>query len=272
MEWTSPDDKIYKKVLHPSPFGLKPFENSEVKLKFTDCPPDLELFNDTPLIIGENSGDVGRLLDICICTMGLNECATFTLNLGLEQICAVIELVDLKFNGYIYEWDAKKRYDLAERHNNHGSKYFSEKNHYEAAHKFTKALKLINSIPISVEPVPKTVDGVKVADINDFKEKLYNNLASCYFRVKLYDLVIPLCQKALAFNSNNVKALYKMGVAYAGERDFEKAQRALRKAITLEPLNKACAEHLGIVEEKLKEANGRSNDLMKKMMQMSLSK
>lgn len=265
-EWTSPDDKIFKKLVLPGKGGSKPYEGSIVKLNILECSEILEPFHNKTLTIGDNDGELGRMLDICITTMHLNERAKFTITVDLEQIVAVIELVEFEFNGFIFEWDAKKKYELTLMHKEKGTKLFDKKDHVEAAYRFNKALKILSSIPLDVECPPKTVDGIKVSEIKALKEKLYNNLSSCYFREKIYNMVIPLCIKVLEYNPENVKALYKIGVAYEADKDFEKAHEALSKAIIYDPENKACAEHLANVKTNLIQANLRVNDMMKKMI------
>ncbi|CAG9762181.1 unnamed protein product [Ceutorhynchus assimilis] len=264
-EWISPDDKVFKRLISLGEWGLKPFEYSIVKLNILDCPNELLLFNNVYVTLGDNDGELGRLLDICVCTMNLKEKAEFRITVGLEEVFAVIELVELEFRGFIFQWSAKQKFEMALMHKEKGAMFFAEKNQLEAGHRFNKALKLLCSIPINVQVTPEFIDNVSTEEIKLLKAKLYNNLSSCYFREKVYSLVIPLCLKVLASDCNNVKALYKLGVAYENDKNFEKAFEALSKAMELEPHNKACAEHLAIVNLNLKKANVKVNDMMKKM-------
>ncbi|KAL1512770.1 hypothetical protein ABEB36_002302 [Hypothenemus hampei] len=278
QEWTSPDDKIFKKILQPGDIGApKPYEGSTVKLNIIECPPLLAPFNNKTLVLGENDGDLGRLLDICVNTMHLGERALFTVIVDLKEVVATIELCELQFNGFIYEWDAKKKYQMALKYKEKGAKWFAEKNNYEAAHWFTKSLKIISSIPIPVgmteqDPQLEVIDEIPVRDIGKLKANLFNNLSSCYFKQQVYDLVIPLCQKVLAGDPNNVKALYKIGVAYESDKNFEKAYEALTKLLEIEPQNKACVEHLANINAHLQKAEIRVNEIMKKMFIGSIGK
>lgn len=273
MEFTSPDDKIHKKLLVAGQSsGPKPYDGSVIKLNITVCSEELVPYNLKTLIVGENDGDLGRLLDICVGTMYLNERSKFTITVGLQEVSGVIELIDLQFNGFIFEWDAKKRLELAQRHKDKGAEFFKERNNYEAAYRFAKALKLVCSIPIAAEDPPIAIDDVFLEDIHSMKEKLYNNLASCYFRGAQYHLVVPLCEKVLAFDGNNAKALYKIGVAYEQDRNYEKAFEALNKLNQLEPQNKACAERLVSVKANLKSSEEKVKNLMRKMIIGSIEK
>ncbi|KAF7281530.1 hypothetical protein GWI33_004566 [Rhynchophorus ferrugineus] len=204
--------------------------------------------------------------------MLLNEIAQFTIAIGLEDITAVIELVEFSFSGFIYQWSARKKMDLAIRHKEKGARHFNDRNHAEAAYRFTKAIKILCSIPIAVESKAELVDDVPRTDLRALTSKLYNNLSSCYFRENVYDLVSPLCQKVLEFEPNNVKALYKLGVAYKMDRDFDRALDALSKVIKIEPQNKACEHHLAEVRDELKKANAKMDDIMRKMFVGSINK
>ncbi|XP_030767728.1 FK506-binding protein-like [Sitophilus oryzae] len=272
-EWISPDDKIHKKVLVTGNRAFnKPFEESTFKLNISDCPKILDTFKNKTLTVGDSNGDLGRALDICVCTMHLNEKAQFTISLDLEQITAIIELIELDFQGFIYEWNAKKKIDIALKHKEKGTEFFNRKNQIEAAYRFTKALKILLSIPVDVQYPPEITDGIKQTELKALKGKLYNNLSSCYFREKVYKLAMPLCEKVLSIEPDNVKALYKIGVASEMEKDYDKAFSVLGKVMELEPRNKACAQHLASVKQYLKKADSRVNEMMRKMIRGSISK
>ncbi|KAJ8935385.1 hypothetical protein NQ314_012796 [Rhamnusium bicolor] len=156
------------------------------------------------------------------------------------------------------------------QHKEKGIKFFNAKDNKEAAFRFTKALKIVLSIPIDVEGTSSIVDGVSLIDINKLKGNLFNNLSSCYFRNQYWAMVINLCTKVLQFDRDNVKALYKIGVAYENDRNFEEAKAAFCRVLKLEPQNKACAEHLACVKSELKKADIKVNNMVKKMFSTAI--
>lgn len=263
--WVSPDGKIKKELIQQGKWSRKPVEGSQCTITIKESP----LLEDTNriVIIGDNDGELWRSIDTCLSTMCVGEQSKFHITVGDSTISFTLELVSLVFNGFIYEWGAKKIYDYAMHHKEKGIHFFKLKNNKEAAFRFIKGLKLISCIPIDVESSQDigNIDGLSLKDINYLKAKLYNNLSSCYLKSNCWENVIELCNKVLSFDSHNIKALYKLGVAYENDRNFEKALEVFTKVINLEPQNKASAEHLISVKGEMKKAEIKVNNMMKKM-------
>ncbi|KAJ8925964.1 hypothetical protein NQ315_009817 [Exocentrus adspersus] len=269
VAWTSPDGRIQKEILRDGKWGDKPSEGSQCTITITNS-PFLEQFTGTVVTVGDNDGVLWRTLDTCLGTMFVGEKSKFTLSLSDTSITLVLELVDLVFNGFIYNWDAKRKYELALHHKEKGNALFKAKDNIEAGYRFTKALKILLSIPIDVEEPPQSIDGVALSDIKKLESNLFNNLSSCYFRNQSWVMVIHLCTKVFNFDPGNVKALYKIGVAYQNDRNFEKAKDAFCKLLQLEPGNKAAAEQLDCVKEEMRREEVKVNNMMKKMFTAAL--
>nr|CAI5861680.1 unnamed protein product [Callosobruchus analis] len=262
--WTSPDSQIKKEVLTPGKSGDKPSEWCQCTITITECLQLPNITNKT-VRVGDSNGDLWRAIDIGLTTMCEKERAKFVIDLNDTTVSFVLELHDFKSSGLIYEWDASLKYEMAVHHKEKGKECFLQNNNKDAAFRFTKALKIILSVPIDVEGPPEVIDGITIENINRLKGTLFNNLATCFFKNQLWTMVIDLCNKVLSYDKDNVKALYKIGVAYENDRNFEKAYEALTKALELDPDNKASAEHLASVKEELKKAEDRVNNMMKKM-------
>lgn len=263
--WVSPDGKITKEVVVEGKRGQKPYENSSCQIKISDCNVDVEKYTSDEVIIGENDSTFGDLLDKTLMMMLEGEKAKVTFNFQ-EKISFILELVQFNSKGYIFEWTAQQKYELALHHKSKGNELFKT-SYVNASRRFGKALKILCSIPIAVQDPPEVVDDVKVQDLTLLKAVLYNNLASCYLKNGSYESVIDLCEKVLNVDANNVKALYKKGMAHIEENDFEKAHNCFQKVLQLEPENKAAAEKLCFVKAKVKESNAKVNAMIKKMFE-----
>lgn len=255
--------KFKKEVLKTGERGLKPYENTKCRVFITNCNIDVESYNKSEVIVGDNDSEFGRMLDKCLVTMNKGEQSRFTFYLKTE-ISLEVHMLDFESKGFIYQWDAKEKYDLAQYHKSQGVNLFKT-SYVDASHRFAKALKILCSIPIAAVDPPESIDGIPIVDIQQMKINLYSNLASCYLKIKDTETVIDLCNKVLAFDENNVKALYKRGVAYIEEREFEKAQDSLKTLVQIEPNNKAALERLAYVNTKVQEAIARVNAMVKKM-------
>lgn len=268
--WDSPDGKIRKKVVKSGEIGgLKPYQNSSCRILVSNCSvitENLCVNEENIVIVGENDSELGRLLDICLQTMVRGEVAEVTFRCELE-VQFLLQLLDFDSKGFIHDWRAGEKYNLALHHKSKGNELFND--HFvDASHRFGKALKILCSIPIAVQDPPETVDGINVKDIGTLKATLYNNLASCYLKNGNSELTLALCRKVLDIDDKNVKALYKCGVAYINEHDYDKAREMLKKALDIDPGNKAAKERLLFANLKFQEATDKVNVIIKKMFEV----
>lgn len=236
MEWTSPDKKIEKIVISRGVFSNKPTEGSECTLNINCTTEDLTKFS--KIVIGEETSDLGRLIEICVSTMFLNETSSFVIKLE-KNIALTITLNDLIFAGYLYQWSPKQKINYAIKRKEAGTNLFSNKEYRAAAYCFIKALKIICSIPIDSEKPKNDIETVKVQDIDSLKANLYNNLASCFLKKEKWTITISYCEKVFVYDKANVKALYKTGVSYFKDKNAEMSAKYFEKLLKYEQIGRA---------------------------------
>lgn len=261
--WTSPDDKINKVVVIEGTWGKKPSEYSQCEVLISDCPETFLAFNNKSLVLGDSDNAEGRLLDLCLICMNEGEVAKF--NVPSENWRFTVKLNKVNVRGLIYQLNAKRKFQIAQNYKDRGVELFKSERTNDAAFRFSKALKILHSIPIDVETTPDVIDTVKLNDINKLKATLYSNLSSYYFKEKAWQQIIDACKKTLQYDSDNIKAHYKLGVAYINDRNFEEAEKELNVVLAKEPSNKAAVEHMKHVKAKLREVEDKMNLLIKKM-------
>ncbi|GLV36613.1 Bride of doubletime [Carabus blaptoides fortunei] len=273
--WTSPDNRIKKKTLRSGVFGTKPTENTICTIEITYVKWESEPIQTEyvakrshyPLSIniGEANTALDREVEKCPQTMHLDELSSFAICFEDCELSFVLKLCHFESRGYIYEWDAKDKCLIAQRHKEKGVELFQKRRYIDASHRFSRGLKLLLSIPIPVDEALTEVDGVNVSELANFKKKLYNNLASCYTRNKSYDTVIDLCTKVLEIDKTNVNAFYKRGVAYAGIRNFEKSKEDLETVLAMDNENKVAKEKLQYVMTNIQKQEANYACMVKKM-------
>ncbi|XP_022911895.1 FK506-binding protein-like [Onthophagus taurus] len=266
MIWISPDERIKKIIIKEGEHGLKPTENCECKINITNCDFNVEKYNNYPVVVGQSDDSFERLLDIVLTMMKINELAnvSFLLNKN-NTVTLTLHLIEFKSNGFIFEWNAKTKFDLSLKHKTRGVELFKENRYIDASHRFSKATKLLSSIPIDVELKPNEIDNVKIEEIETLKSNLYNNLASCQLRNQNYEHVIVLCDRVLSVDPKNLKAMYKLAVALDGVHNIDKAFDVLKELLELDPQNKAAGEKFNSVQIKVKKNNAKVNAMIKKM-------
>lgn len=278
--WVSPDKRIKKVIIEPGIWGQKPSDSTICTIEIIN---NIEFINNISseylrdvikcpisVIIGEANTALDREIDKCLQTMFKAEKSAVTIYFpnSNNEVTFVLKLCDLEHRGFIHEWDAKEKCLIIQKHKEKGVELFKDNRFKDASHRFSKALKLILSIPIPVDEPVEEIDGISLLEIAKFKANLYNNLASCYSKEKIFETVIELCNKVLVMEENNVKALYKRGVAYTETRDFEKAKNDLTKVLELDAdnkNNKTVKEKLQLVHSEIGQQEAEFSSMVKKM-------
>ncbi|OQR91618.1 hypothetical protein THRCLA_08932 [Thraustotheca clavata] len=89
--------------------------------------------------------------------------------------------------------------------------------------------------------------------VNAVRLPVYLNLAACYLDESLMDnaKVHEYCELALDLDTENVKALYRKGIAYLRQNDLDSASFVLREAVQLQPHDKAIRVAIAELKQKL---------------------
>lgn len=286
LSWESLDKSIKKDVLKSGLYTKKPTECStcniiveninvtgmlkdNLKEKYhTDI---LDGEREKTLIVGEASAEIDRKIERAIQMMNTNEKSLVTITVPVKQPEVISESVMIKFevtlitcerHKPIWDWSVKEKYEVASRYKKKGVELFKNSRITDAFYKFSKACKIL----ITLEPISDLkLDTQLESNINDLRFSLYNNMAMCHLSRKNYEHTVTLCTKILDKDKNNVKALYRRGVAYGSLKNHEKAVADLKVALTLESNNTLLKEQFNIYNTKLQESIQKSNDIVRKM-------
>lgn len=288
MSWESADKSVKKNVLKPGVFTKKPTECStctvilekinvtgisEADLKEKYHTTILDGEPEKTVIIGEASSEIDEKVERAICMMNINEMSLVTIIMSLKPDESIvsnesiivkfeIKLTDCNHHKPLWEWSAEEKYEVALKYKGRGTELFKDSRIINAFHKFSKACKLL----ITLEPITDLeLDKQLEYNINDLRLALYNNMAICQLKRKNYQHVVTLCTKVLDKDENNVKALYRRGVAHGSMGDNEKAIADLKVVLTLESSNHSAKEQFDVYNTRLQESIQRNKDMMKKM-------
>ncbi|XP_050589387.1 uncharacterized protein LOC126921676 [Bombus affinis] len=281
--WKSADNIVRKDIIKPGTFSRKPtdcascevvIENinvinasvEDLKNKFNS--QILHGISKEVLTIGEANCEIDRQIERAIQMMMVLEKSLVTIDIMLEgiddRLVIKFEITLNKVEPYkpIWEWSPQDKYSIALKYKEAGVCLFQKHRYVDAFYKFSKACKIL----ITLEPIQDLeLDKTLETKINNLRLILYNNMAGCQLSRKNYEHTISLCNKILNKEANNVKALYRRGVARGNLKDVENAVTDLKYAVSLEPHNQVIKEQLTIYNTKLQEANQKFEDMVKKM-------
>ncbi|XP_024943921.1 peptidyl-prolyl cis-trans isomerase FKBP62-like [Cephus cinctus] len=283
--WTSADHRIIKEVLRKGTFSNKAIERCvchiQVEKIEVDGIPVIKLserFNseilngiyDKEITIGDLNSAIDRDIERAIQMMFINEHSLVIITLpysaedSSEVKCLKFEvtLTAIKPHKPIWEWTPGEKYLMALKYKEKGVELFKASRFVDAFYRFSKACKIL----ITLEPIQDLeLKDILVADINNLKLVLYNNMANCHLQRKNFEHTITLCTKILYKDEDNVKALYRRGVAYGNLRDLEKAAADMHRVLKLQPNNSLAQQHLSSFNEGLRTASKNFNTMVRRM-------
>jgi len=284
--WESADKSIRKDVLKPGGFIKKPTECStcavivekinvthmsieDLKEKYYTTILDGEAKK--TIVIGEANSEIDKKIERAICMMNVNERSSVTIAIPVKQSDVSIKSIMVKFditlthcnrNKPVWEWSPEGKYEVALRYKERGTELFKGSRIIDAFHKFSRGCKLL----ITLEPITDLeLDKQLEYNIDNLRLALYNNMAMCHLKQENYQHVVTLCTKILDKDENNVKALYRRGVAYGNMGDNEKAVADLKAILTLESSNQSAREQFDIYNTRLQESIKRNKDMVRRM-------
>lgn len=280
--WESADKLVKKEIIRGGQFSNKPIELSVCAIHVAN-PQSLDLSikqmkeelhseiidedSKKVIVIGDACSYVDRYVERAIEMMSLNEQSLITVqfppdDMRAETIVLSLEvtLEKVEFHKPIWEWSAEEKYQTALKYKEKGVELFKAKRYVDAFHRFSKACKIL----ITLEPIQEEANET-MKNIHTLKYILYNNMAECQLIRENYELTITLCNKVLTRDENNVKALYRRGVAYGSSKDYEKAVNDLKIVVSLEPKNKKAQEKFNVFNERWRVSIQGYENIVRKM-------
>ncbi|XP_075066695.1 peptidyl-prolyl cis-trans isomerase FKBP4 [Mixophyes fleayi] len=93
------------------------------------------------------------------------------------------------------------------------------------------------------------------------------NLAACYLKLGEHRPALEQCNKALEFQPNNEKGLFRRAEAYMGVNELDLARDDFVKVIQLYPGNKVARTQLGLCQQRLRQQHQREKKIYANMFQ-----
>jgi len=138
-----------------------------------------------------------------------------------------------------WDMDVEEKKAEAEKLKQEGTELFKKQDYENAAEKYTEAAEYLND----------DEDGEDTSVSDDSKElykNCWNNAAMCLLKIKRYGDTVSACSSVIKVDENNVKALYRRGVANMYFENFSQAKKDLMYARSLDSnnkaVNKACSD------------------------------
>ncbi|XP_029646309.1 peptidyl-prolyl cis-trans isomerase FKBP8 isoform X3 [Octopus sinensis] len=225
----------------------RPLQGQKVTLKTEGLLPDgtvIDKNESISFILGD--GDVISGWDIAVALMEINEVAELKCDAKYAYgsqgrfpdvpsntaIVYTLELLD-KEPGPNYSFiPLDERLLHASVKKERGNYLFARNDFHGAINSYIKAISIIDQEDnLDITEKSDQIPGEKI--------KCFNNLAAAQIKIERYCEAIKSCEEVLKHDPNNVKALFRMGRAYAAEGETKEAIAQMKKALKLEPETKS---------------------------------
>ncbi|XP_074167467.1 FK506-binding protein-like isoform X2 [Sminthopsis crassicaudata] len=233
--WHCPDGSFVKRIMVQGQGLDKPKGGSLCQVLVSGLPPGVGLPEGwTELTVGSGpwrDSLWGEVLEKCLETMCSGEQAELLLPGGAEPP-ALVTLASFTMGKDSWELSVKEKEELASEERARGTELFRAGNPEAAARCYSRALRLLMTLP-PPGPPDRTI--------------LHANLAACQLQLGQPTLAAQSCDRVLERDPRHVKALYRRGVARAAFGELDGAAADLRMVLEVEPGNRAAREELGRV-------------------------
>ncbi|XP_055890235.1 peptidyl-prolyl cis-trans isomerase FKBP8-like [Biomphalaria glabrata] len=267
---------LIKKILTAG-YGIdtRPTNGDIVTLKVEGRREDGKLVDNEEITFYLNDGDVILAFDLAAALMEQGEKCELRTDakyaygsLGREpdipkdsKLIYILELLHVQQAPELSSLSFEERLKIGESKRERGNYLFGRSDYTGAINSYNKAVKVLVDPELNAG-LDKTSHSILV----ESSVKCYNNMAACQLKIDAFDAVIRSCEKVLASETNNVKALYRIGKAYGAKGEIEQAITFMRRAIKLDPESKMLnQEMLNLTRRKLKETKT-EKELYQKML------
>ncbi|CAH0728671.1 unnamed protein product, partial [Brenthis ino] len=255
-----PDREIRKTILAPGDYTIVPYEDarckirlSDVKCKNKDGPCDLNvpesrIFNppfDGNVIIGDMDAFIDKDFELILQQMCHHEVSVARLIYKnahgdlVKEVSCRIHMIDITEEQLISDWSWARLYESAVHHKERGVQLVKDKRIVDGFRRFSKALKML----VAIEPVEKgSMDNERAKELVNLRVKLFNNMAHCQLQFEEFGATLDLCSRALTYDPDNIKALYRRCIAYIGLHMYEEAWEDIQRALHIDPNDKAALQ------------------------------
>ncbi|KAK2868935.1 hypothetical protein Q7C36_000806 [Tachysurus vachellii] len=153
-----------------------------------------------------------------------------------------------------------ERISLASRKRERGNFHYQRGDYAYAVNSYGIALQITEaSSKVDISPQEEE-------ELLDVKLKCLNNMAAAQLKLEHYEAALRSCVSVLAYQPDNVKALFRQGKVLALQGEYSDAIKSLKRALKSDPSNKTIHAELSKLVKKHSEQKGAEQAMYKKML------
>nr|XP_020469449.1 peptidyl-prolyl cis-trans isomerase FKBP8-like [Monopterus albus] len=244
------DRLLRKNVLKPGDLNaLCPTWGQEVTVKMQCVLEDRTVVEkDSKLVFVIGEGDVNQALEECVMSMQEGELTLLLTHsqyayghLGREPdipawapLLYHLQLLDIREKPDPLSLPIADCIRIGNQKRERGNFHFQREEYSMAARAYCLALDVLTTRSRDGSGLEAEED-----EVRDYRVKCLNNLATTQLKLEQDNEALDTSRDVLTLDPNNVKALFRTGKLLSDKGEYKEAMEVLKKALKLEPTNKA---------------------------------
>jgi len=156
-----------------------------------------------------------------------------------------------------WQLNSEEKLTESELMKNKGNELLGEKKYSLAVKRYQKIVDYLQNEVYDLEEQQAASKKLQLA--------AHLNLAVAYLKLKEYKSAQESCEKALALEPKNEKGLFRLGQAFYGMGEEEKAINEFNQVLEVNPSNKDASNQILLCKKKIKETNEKQKAMYSKM-------
>ena len=170
-----------------------------------------------------------------------------------------IKLLEMEKERETYEMNTAEKLEYAKKKKEEGNSFFKAGKINVACKRYELGL---NAVKYASDWEDKEKEEAK-----DLEVFLNLNIAASKSKLKDWKEACKHADNALKQRPNNIKALYRKGIALSGLDDWNEAKQVFNKGLEIDPENKDIKRELTRLEKKIKLQNEKDRKMYQRMFQ-----
>lgn len=186
--------------------------------------------------------------------------AAIELPVDYERLVYEVQLVAFEPARQVWQMTVEERFGLCERERVRGAEFFRQPN------KLQLSLKCYSEILQAIGP-PNSLEMTDEQRLlrRELLTSAYNNIALCYLKLRMPKEALKYVERTLTIDANNLKAIYRKGLANFDRNDFVQAIELFNRCLELEPNNRAARNQIVLAQQQIERYENKEKQIFSRL-------
>ena len=182
-----------------------------------------------------------------------------------ERLVYEVQLVSFEPCQQIWQMTLDERFQLCEQERARGAEFFLQG-------KLGLSLKCYSEILQAIGPPDGNLQlpEERRPARNELLTSAYNNIALCYLKLRMPKEALKYADWTLAIDGDNLKAIYRKGLANYDRNDFQPAIEHFNRCLALDPNNRAARNQIALAQQQIERYESKEKKIFSRLFDSAL--